>query len=171
VAVIDPAARIVLGRINGVFGTRGWLKVYSYTRPREDILTYPTWQLYDNHAWRPFDLIDHRRQGAGIVVCLNGVRDRDDAIALVGTEIGVDRGALPKAAAGEFYWAELIGLEVFNQSGIPLGTVTGLLETAANDVLVVGGSRERLIPYVKDHTVVTVDLQRGRMIVDWHEGD
>lgn len=154
-----------------MFGTRGWLKVYSYTRPRENILTYPAWQLSENHRWRAFDVIDHRRQGAGLIARLSGIGDRDDAIALVGSEIGVDRGALPQAAAGEYYWAELIGLEVINQSGTVLGRITGLLETGANDVLVVGGPTARLIPYVKDHYVIEVDLERGRLLVDWHEND
>ena len=173
--VIDPAAtdrdRVILGRINGVFGTRGWLKIYSYTRPRDNILSYPTWALCANHTWQMFDVIAHRRQGAGFIASLNGISEREEAVALVGSEIAVDREALPRIGAGEYYWANLIGLEVFDQRGTILGTVTGLLETGANDVLVVGGAKERLIPYVKDRYVIEVDVEHGRMVVDWHEND
>jgi len=175
VAVREPAAndreRVILGWINGVFGTRGWLKVYSYTRPRENILSYRTWTLGANHSWQTFEVIEHRRRGVGIVVCLKGISERDDAIALVGSKIAVDREALPRTRVGEYYWASLIGLEVLDQGGTTLGTVTGLLETGANDVLVVGGSKERLIPYVQDRYVIEVDIENGRIIVDWHEND
>jgi len=174
-AVIPPIAHdsnfVVLGRISGVFGIQGWLKVYSYTSPRENIFKYTTWQLSDNDDWRSFEVCSHRRQGSGLVASLDGICDRDKAIDWVGSDIAVERAELPRSAAGEYYWADLIGLEVINQQGIVLGTVVRLLDTGAHDVVVVDGVRERLIPYVKGRYIVDVDLECGRLVVDWHPDD
>ena len=163
--------RIVLGRVNGVFGTRGWLKIYSYTRPRENILAYPVWMLSSNQDWRSFTVLDHRPQGAGLVASLEGISDRDAAAAHIGDEIAIARDALPENSAGEYYWVDLVGIEVVNVQGISLGKVSRLIATGANDVLVVDGHKERLIPYVKGHHVIDVDLERRRMRVDWHPDD
>ncbi len=165
------ANRIVLGRVSGVFGTRGWLKIYSYTRPRENILIYPEWQLSISKQWRSFPVNEHRQQGGSLVVSLEGVDDRDAAAAYIGNEIAVDRDALPENATGEFYWVDLVGIEVVNLEGISFGKVSRLLATGANDVLVVDGDKERLIPYVRDIHVIDVDLKHGQMTVDWHPDD
>lgn len=169
--MLHDSSRIVLGRVNGVFGTRGWLKIYSYTRPRENILAYPLWQLSNDKHWQSFPVIDHRQQGAGLVASLEGISDRDGALSHIGDDIAVARDALPENAAGEYYWADLVGIEVVNVEGISLGTVSRLLATGANDVLVVEGQKERLIPYVQGHHVIDVDLEHGRMTVDWHPDD
>lgn len=169
--MLHESSRIVLGRVNGVFGTRGWLKIYSYTRPPENIFAYTVWQLSNHNQWRTLAVLDHRRQGAGLVALLESISDRDQAVACIGCEIGVDRSVLPDNAAGEYYWADLIGIEVINTEGVSLGKVSRLLATGANDVLVVDGQKERLIPYVQGHHIVDVDLDHGRMIVDWHPDD
>lgn len=153
---------VVLGRIAGVYGIKGWVRVLSYTRVREDILRYPSWLV--GTEWRRVRV--GRRQGAGVVAQLEGIDDRDQALALVGAEIAVARSDLPALAPGEFYWADLIGLEVVTTQGVALGRVRRLFETGANDVLVIEGERERLLPYLKD-VVKDVDLARGRMTVEW----
>jgi 16S rRNA processing protein RimM len=109
-----------------------------------------------------------RAQGNGIVAELPGVTDRDAAAALVGSEIGVARSALPPPAPGEYYWSDLEGLEVSTVEGVSLGTVSHLLATGANDVLVVrNADRERLIPFLVGQFVTEVDLEAGRVTVDW----
>lgn len=153
---------VVLGRIAGVYGVKGWVRVASYTRAREDILRYPCWLV----GTEPRRVQAGRRQGAGVVAQLEGIDNRDQALALVGAEIAVRRSDLPALAPGEFYWADLIGLEVVTTQGVALGRVRRLFETGANDVLVVEGERERWLPYLKD-VVKEVDLARGRMTVEW----
>ena len=169
--MLHGSSRVVIGRINDVFGTRGWLKIYSYTRPRENVLTYTPWQLSQHNQSSSLAVLAHRQQGSGLVALLEGMDDRNKAVAHVGAEISVDRVALPDSAPGEHYWADLIGLEVANKHGIILGKVSRLLATGANDVLVLDGPKERLIPYVQGHYVLNVDLEVGRMIVNWHEDD
>ena len=161
----------MLGRVSGVFGTRGWLKVYSYTRPPRNILAYPICQLSGGGQWTSFPVIGVRQQGVRLAALLDGIVDRTEASARIGEEIAVDRDALPEKTDGEYYWADLVGIEVINAEGISLGIVSRLFDTGANDVLVVDGKKEHLIPFVRDHHVIDVDLERGRMTVDWHPDD
>jgi 16S rRNA processing protein RimM len=104
--------------------------------------------------------------GRGVIAKLAGVDEREAAAALKGAEVAVARASLPQAPAGEYYWADLQGLRVINLQGEELGRVSHLLETGANDVLVVRGERERLIPFVAAY-VVKVDLAGGELVVDW----
>ncbi len=121
--------------------------------------------------WRSFPVISVRQQGVRLVALLDGIIDRTEASARIGDEIAVDRDALPEKTDGEYYWADLVGIEVINAEGISLGIVSRLLDTGANDVLVVDGKKEHLIPFVRDHHVIDVDLERGCMTVDWHPDD
>lgn len=158
---------VVLGRIAGLFGVRGWVKVYSYTEPREAVLDYDRWLLSGKDGWREATVAEGQRHGKTIIARIDGYVDRDQAAELIGTEIAVRREALPATQTGEFYWSDLEGLRVVHRDGTELGSVAYLLETGANDVLVVQGERERLIPFVMDKVVLGVDLAAGRIDVDW----
>ena len=159
--------RVVLGRVSGLFGVRGWLKVFSGTDPREGIIGYSPWQLCIRNEWRSVTIEAGQRHGKNVVVKLAGVDDRDAAAALLDAEIAVWRSQLPTAEAGEIYWADLEGLSVRTVAGVELGTVESLLETGANDVLVVKGDRERLIPFVREQVVKQIDLDGRILVVDW----
>ncbi len=158
---------ILMGRVSGLFGVRGWLKIYSHAAPREGILDYKVWYLQRDGDWRPVHVAEGHRQGKGVVVHLDGYDDRDQAAALLGSDIAIRRAQLPPLADGEYYWSDLEGLRVVNLQGIDLGVVSHLFETGANDVLVVKGERERLIPCTFGMAVKSVDLQEGRLTVDW----
>lgn len=164
----ERASRLViLGRVAGVYGVRGWIKVLSTTEPPEAILDYPAWQLHCEGQWRSMRLTEGRRHGKGILAHLAGCDDRDLARALVGADIAVPRSEMPELGPNRFYWVDLEGLTVRTAEGIELGRVDHLIETGANDVLVVRGERERLIPYVWGQVVTAVDLEQGVMTVDW----
>ncbi len=156
-----------LGRIVGLFGVRGWVKVYSYTEPREGIVEYKRWLLGYPEGWQERQVVDGRRSGRSVVVQLEGVEDRDAAAGLLGLEIGVPREALPRLGAAEYYWADLEGLLVQGKDGTSLGRLERLLETGAHDVMVVRGEQERLIPFVIGAVVLDVDLDAGLIRVDW----
>jgi 16S rRNA processing protein RimM len=158
---------VTLGRVGGVFGVKGWLKVQSYTRPRDNIVRFGAWTLKLNGVERIFDVVDGRRHGGGVVAKLKGIDDRDAARAWAGAEIVVERERLPAAAAGELYWTDLEGLEVRTTSGTALGKVKYLLATGPHDVLVLDSSPERLIPFVLGAVVKHVDLAAGVIVVDW----
>jgi len=158
---------IVLGRISGVFGVRGWVKVFSYTEPREGVLRYRNWLLGKKGEWQPANVAEGQRHGKGVVVRIDGCEDRDQAAALVGTEIGVQRDALPDTEDGHYYWSDIEGLTVVRRDGSELGRLAYLLETGAHDVMVINGDEERLVPFVKDEIVIDVDLAAGVITVDW----
>ena len=158
---------VILGRIVGLFGVRGWVKVHSYTEPREALLDYRDWLLGRDGAWQNVELVEGRQHGKGIVVRLQGVEDRDAAAELLGSEIGVDRDTLPEPEEGHYYWSDLEGLTVENKDGTELGKVAYLMATGANDVLVVDGPAERLIPFVPETVILDVDLAAGVIRVDW----
>jgi 16S rRNA processing protein RimM len=158
---------VILGRIDGLFGVRGWIKVYSYTEPREAVLNYKDWLLARDGEWQRVELADGKRQGKAVIARLEGIEDRDAAAELIGSEIGVDRDALPEPEEGHYYWADLEGLTVVRRDGTDLGKVTYVMATGANDVLVVDGPAERLIPFVPGTVILDVDLAAGVIRVDW----
>jgi 16S rRNA processing protein RimM len=160
--------RVLLGKIVGVFGVRGWIKIQSHTEPREALFDYRPWILRQRGTEREIRKFEGRPQGRGLVALLPGVESREAAEALIGTEIYVDRAALPPAGQGEYYWIDLEGLTVSTVEGVALGRVSHLFATGSNDVIVVrDGERERLIPFLPDDVVKQVDLAGGRMTVDW----
>lgn len=158
---------IIMGRVSGLFGVRGWLKIYSHTSPREGIVRYRDWYLKQGGDWRHYKLISGRSQGKGVVVQLQGIDDRDLAAPLVECDIAVQREQLPALESDEYYWTDLQGLRVVNLEGVELGVVSHLFETGANDVMVVRGERERLIPYTTGEAIQEVDLEHGQITVDW----
>jgi 16S rRNA processing protein RimM len=157
-----------VGEISGVFGVKGWVKVFSFTEPRENILRYSPWLLRKNNQIQTFKVTSGRRQGSLIVAELQDINDRDEAVALIASEILICRQQLPAPEQGEYYWADLVGLDVENRAGVRLGKVDHLLETGANDVLVVvDGETERLIPFLQHQTILNIALDEGLIIVDW----
>jgi 16S rRNA processing protein RimM len=159
-----------------VFGVRGWVKVYSYTSPRANVVRYSPWYLRQAGRESVQEVLDGQAQGDGVVACLAGINDRDAAAALIGAEIEVDRsvlgpelGAAPLggSAAGEFFWVDLQGMEVRTPTGEVLGVVEQLFETGANDVMIVVGAGRHLIPFLYGSVVQAVDGERRVITVDW----
>jgi 16S rRNA processing protein RimM len=159
--------QVTLGRISGIFGVQGWVKVHSYTEPRDNIVGFRSWLVRLRGAERRFHIEAGHRQGAGVVAKLRDIDDRDQARELIGADILVERGELPACGAGEYYWTDLEGLEVRTTAGQVLGTVDHLIATAGHDVLVVAGDRERMIPFVFGKVIREVDLATGRIVADW----
>lgn len=158
---------VILGRISGLFGVRGWVKVYSYTEPREAVLDYDRWLLSGKNGWQEAAVAEGQRHGKTVIARIKGYEDREQAAGLIGTEIGIPRDELPETEDDRYYWSDLEGLSVVLRDGTVLGTVDHLLETGANDVMVVKGETERLIPFVMDKVVLGVDLAKREIRVDW----
>lgn len=167
---------IAVGKIVGVFGIKGWLKVKSYTAPQENIVSYGAWQLNTQRGERVVEVDAWQIRPQGMVCHLRGIDDRDAAEALGRPDIAVPVSRLKSLPQGEYYWHQLIGLSViseFEGAQYKLGAVVDLLETGANDVLVVRGDehsidqRERLVPYLPDLYVRSIDLDTAEMRVEW----
>ena len=164
---MTPERRILLGRVLGAFGVRGEIKLHSFSDPPAMVLKYQPWLLRQDGAEREIGGVRGRETGKGMVISIAGIEDRDAAQALAGAEVWVPRSRLPKPSPGEYYWVDLEGLTVVNLEGIELGTVSYLFDTGANDVLVVAGERERLIPFVTGQFVLEVDFDTHKITVDW----
>lgn len=157
---------IVVGRIGSAYGIQGWAKIISYTDPKENILDYTPWQLLLNGSWRTIRLLDGKRHGNGLVVHLDGYHNPEAIRQIVNAEIGIQQEQLPKLPEGQYYWSDLIGIKVVNIQDHVLGTVISLFETGANDVMVVKGEKEVLLPYIPQ-VVLSIDLEQKLMRVDW----
>ena len=163
----DDTEWVQVGRISGIYGVKGWVKVYSYTDPIENILDYKNWYFQKNDQWIATNILQGKKHGKGIIVQISGCNTPEDAARLKNTEIGISRDQLPELNGDEFYWSDLEGLTVVTIAGDELGKVNRLMTTGANDVLVVKGQRERLIPYIRPDVVKTVDLEKRIIEVDW----
>jgi 16S rRNA processing protein RimM len=164
---------VVMGRVTAPFGVQGWFKVFTLTAQPDNLCEYAAWWLQRDGGWQEMKVVSAKVQGNTLVARLAGVETREAAAALRGSDIGVPREQLPDAAKDEFYWADLVGLRVVNVEQQVLGRVVRIVETGANDVLVVadedigsGAAREILIPFIAD-AIKRVDIAAGVIAVDW----
>jgi len=165
--VTQEHSLVVLGRLASPHGLKGWLRIQSFTRPADQIFDYSVWLIEQPQGWREVEVAQGRPQGKGLIVKLVGCDDRTQAEAWRNLKIAIRREQLEPLPEDEFYWSDLIGLRVRSLDGVDFGVVDHLLETGANDVLVVKGDRERLIPFLMHDVIRRVDLESGDMEVDW----
>jgi 16S rRNA processing protein RimM len=158
-----------MGRILAPFGIQGWIKLKTFTEDPDGLARHPHWWLRTKSGWRSAALSEFKVRPAAVSAKLEGVDDRSAAELLRGCDVAVTREDLGEAAEGEFYWVDLVGLEVVTLQGEALGRVEELLRTGGSDVLVVRGGRERLIPFIADY-VKSVDREAGRITVEWEAG-
>lgn len=182
IAESGTSEKVILGRITGVYGVKGWLKVFSYTDPMESIVDYSPWYIRPENRkkspWTKLKLKAGKRHAKTVVVKFEHCNDRDAAQAYIGSEIAIESGQLEDLGdSDEYYWHDLIGLRVINQQGIELGVVKKLMGTGANDVLVVASEtesdeaevKEHLIPWTMHMAIIAVDLEQGVIEVDWDQ--
>ena len=158
--------KLLVGKINGFFGLQGWVKVFSYTNPRTNILNYSPWSIKVDGNFQSIDITSGREQSKTIVAHIKGVDNREDSQKFIGQDIYINKEQLPELTQGEYYWHELIGFDVINKDEEQLGTVDYFVETGANDVLVVKGKKEYWIPYIEPF-LVSIDSKNNKILVDW----
>ena len=166
-AADDYTREVAVGRVADAFGVKGQVKVRSFTEQPENLLQFRKWLVSGADGLSHLYRVQHARfDGRFVIAALNGVCNRDQALELKGAEIKVQRSALPRLDEGEFYWLDLIGMSVVGVNGQQFGVLATIMETGANDVLVVSGEKEHLIPYVAD-VVVAVDTKNRTIRVNW----
>ncbi|WP_068546033.1 ribosome maturation factor RimM [Thalassotalea crassostreae] len=168
---------VILGKIGAVYGIKGWLKIHSYTDDPQAIFDYSPWVINLGGKKQTVEVSEWRRHNNGLIAKFADISDRNDAQLRVSAEILVSSDALPELPEGDFYWRDLIGMSVVNESGYNLGEVSDIMETGSNDVLVVKanrtdafGKKERLIPYLEDQVIKNVSLESKQIDVDWDPG-
>lgn len=170
----NQADKVLLGCIGAPYGIKGWMKITTYTDSPESIFDYSPWLLEVQGKWREVEVAQWRSHGKGVVARLAEIEDRDDAVRYTGCKIAVNQEQLQALGDNEFYWRELIGMDVKNIKGYHFGLVDSLMETGSNDVLVVKanardafGKKERLIPLVDEQVIIKIDREAGLIEVDW----
>jgi 16S rRNA processing protein RimM len=159
---------IVIGKIGATYGIKGWLKIHTYTESGASILDYSPWYLpQSKDSWLEVTIEDGKPHGKTIIAKIKGFDNPEDARKLTSKEIYIKRSQLPELKKDEYYWSDLEGLSVFTKDGLNLGKVIYLIETGANDVLVVKGEREHAIPYLPGKVVLNIDLEKQEILVDW----
>jgi 16S rRNA processing protein RimM len=162
-----------MGKVTSVYGVKGWVKVFSYTQPKENLCKYKVWGLDQNGAKRSINVLQCKAHGNGLVAQFENCNDREVAKGYCDSLVRISVSDLPDLTGEDFYWHQLEGLKVITVQDQLLGKVHHMMETGSNDVLVVkkcAGSidgRERLIPYLLEQVVKNVDLEAGLIQVDW----
>lgn len=159
-------ARIIIGHFGHSYGIKGWLKIVSYTDPVDNILQYQHWQIYHQGQWQAVELIETKNLGKTLIAKLAQCHNPEQARDYTNDPIAIFRQQLPPLPAQEYYWLELVGMQVINQQGVDFGIVDHLFSTGANDVMVVNGTRRRLLPYT-EQVIQSVDLVAKKIMVDW----
>ena len=167
-ATTDVHDLVIMGRIVAPYGVFGWLKVLPDTEQIDGLLDYKWWWIGKDNDWRELKVEEAKIHNDVIVVKLQGLSERDGAFACKGKQVAVPRASLPKPGKNEYYWSDLIGLQVKNLQEVDFGKVTDVFATGANDVVVAKSDdgTERLIPYIAQ-AILEVDLGAGTMLVDW----
>jgi len=158
---------VIVGRIGAPYGVKGWMKIKSFTNPMENILVYQPWLIKRQGQWQPLAINGSRYHHNRLIASVQGCDSKEAALPYRLTEIAVKRKQLATLGKHEYYWTDLQELTVFTISGDELGRIDHILPTGANDVLVVKGERQHLIPYLLHEVIKKIDLVNGKMVVDW----
>lgn len=158
---------IIIGRFGRPHGIKGLITVISFTDPRENMLRYHPWYARVKNNWQPINIQHTETSTKGILARIEGYEEREEVATLTNVDIGIKKEQLPPLKAGEYYWHQLMGIQVINKEGIALGKITEIIPTGTHDVLVVVGEKRHLIPYLQDQFVLGIDEENGLMTVDW----
>lgn len=160
--------QVAVGRFGSPYGVKGWIKIISYTDPIERILDYLPWYIVRGNTKFLLTAVKGKIHGDNLIVQFKDCQDRDIAKTYTNLEIYIDREQLPPLSDDEYYWVDLIGLQVFNREEEKLGEVVHLFSTGSNDVLIVKDDtgKERYIPYLQN-VILNVDLAKKKLTVDW----
>ena len=166
---MEDDKKIYLGKITGAHGIKGWLKIQSFSSPPENILNYPSW-IINNQGEEDFYSIEQgRKQNKKIVVKLENIDDRNTAESLINSKILILRSDLPKLSNENYYWSDLVGLSVLNSEETVIGKIESLIETGANDVMVIITLKDEriLIPFVMHEIIKEVSVEQNYIKIDW----
>ncbi len=158
---------LIVGKIGAPYGVKGWVKIFSINRSPESLLEYETWYVESQNGWEILEISERKRHDGHVIAHIAGIDDREIAKQFTNKQISILPTQLPKAEKNEFYWLDLEGLKVITKDGEELGQIDNMMETGANDVMIVVGNKKRLIPFVLNKTVLSVDLKKKEIIVDW----
>lgn len=163
--------KIIVGRIGEPYGIKGWSHLFSFTDPADHIFHYPHWQIRayqkQNAQWKSIEVACYKTHGNAFVVKFKDCDNRDQALLLKNHTISVERIELPTLKKNEYYWDDLMGLQVVNTHGFVFGVIDHLFEAGSHDVIAIVGEKTHYIPYLKS-IIKEINLDKKIMIVDWN---
>lgn len=165
--MINKTSMITVGRFGAAHGVKGWMKVQSFTQPFDNLMSYQPWYIKHENEWQPIKLSGCRIQHDTIVAAVEGCDVRELTIRYRNVEIAIPRAEFPVLPEGEYYWTDLEGLTVYTENGEQLGRLEYLFATGANDVMVIKGEEEHLLPYRLGDVIINIDLTARKMLVKW----
>ena len=173
----SASENLIVGKIGAPYGVKGWVKINSFTQNADSIFDYAPWTLILGQSTNQSIKVDQwRYHGKSLVAKLEGVDDRNGAELVKNAEISILTSQLPELEH-DFYWKDLIGMQVVTNKGYDMGVIKDMFETGANDVMLVKakindafGQKERLLPFLHDQVVLNVDKQAKSITVDWDPG-
>lgn len=163
----SPPNWVVLARFGRPHGVHGFVRVHSFTDPQDQLLSYTNWHVFLRGTWQPIKVSSIKVHNNSIVAQIEGYPDREGVAHLTNAEIAVKKEQLAELKPGEYYWHQLMGMNVVNTKNESLGTLVEIMPTGTHDVLVVRGKKKYLIPYLPQRYVMEVNEALGLIIVDW----
>jgi len=162
---------INIGKVIGLHGVKGWLKILSFSSPPENIFNYKSLIISNKYINQIFHIEDSRKQGKKILIKLDNIDDRTSAESLKDSDIYIQRSDLPQLSEDTYYWEDLLGFNVFNQNNIKIGNVDSFIETGSNDVLIVKTAKNKniLIPFIMNKSIKVVNIESHYITVDWED--
>ncbi|MBT3993940.1 MAG: ribosome maturation factor RimM [Gammaproteobacteria bacterium] len=162
---------INIGKVIGLHGVKGWLKILSFSSPPENIFNYKSLIISNKYINQIFHIEDSRKQGKKILIKLDNIDDRTSAESLKESDIYIQRSDLPHLSEDTYYWEDLLGFNVFNQNNIKIGNVDSFIETGSNDVLIVKTTKNKniLIPFIMNKSIKVVNIESHYITVDWED--
>ncbi len=158
---------VVVGCFGRPHGIKGFVTVHSYTEPQDNILSYNNWHGFIDKRWQPLKLLSAQIHSKAIIAQVEGFPERETVARLTHVKIAINKEQLAPLAVGEYYWHQLIGMSVVNQTGFTFGKVIEVMATGANDVLVIKGEKKYLIPYLPNQFILDINEQSQTITVDW----
>ncbi len=158
---------IIVGRFGRPHGIKGFVTVHSFTEPYDNILRYTDWHAFIQNQWQPLKILNVQMQSKSIVAQVEGYPEREQVARLTNIDIAVCKDQLDKLESGEYYWHQLIGMNVVNTKGEAFGKVSEIIPTGSNDVLVVQGEKRHLVPYLPGQFILDINTSQQLITVDW----
>jgi 16S rRNA processing protein RimM len=158
---------IIIGRFGRPHGIKGLVTINSFTEPRDNILSYSNWHAFINQSWQPVKILSAQIYNKTIVAQIEGYPEREIVARLTNIDIAVHGDQLASLEPGEYYWHQLVGMNVINREGQAFGEVIEVMATGSNDVLVVQGERRHLIPYIPGTFIIDINNNNKIITVDW----
>ena len=158
---------IIIGRLGRPYGIKGWIHAFAESDQADSLLKYSPIYIDNGAGWKELEIDQKKAHGKSFILHVKGMDTPEEVRRLTSKHVAITKSQLSRLEEDEYYWADLIGLNVVGVDGVQFGQVKELVRTGPHEVLVVEGVSRHLIPFLLDKYVMKVDLAKKEIIVDW----